>query len=84
MSRSFSKWDTANIYSNGESEKLMGKAIRTYGIPRRKVVIMTKCYRPTCDQQNHDPGSGVTMHGDLADQSKDYVNQWGMSDQIVR
>jgi aryl-alcohol dehydrogenase-like predicted oxidoreductase len=55
----------------------MGKALQTYSIPRRKVVIMTKCYRVGCDEQNHDAGSGVAMHGDLADQSKDYANQWG-------
>lgn len=55
----------------------MGKALREYNIPRRKVVIMTKCYRIVCDEETPDPGSGVAMHGDLADQSKDYVNQWG-------
>lgn len=38
---------------------------------------MTKCYRVVCDPENFDPGSGVTMHHDLADRSKDYVNQWG-------
>lgn len=55
----------------------MGKAMRTYNIPRRKLVLMTKCYRVVCDQEDYDAGSGVAMHGDLADQSKDYVNQWG-------
>lgn len=77
--RGVNTWDTANIYSNGESERLMGKALREYNIPRRKVVIMTKCYRIVCDEEAPDPGSGVAMHGDLADQSKDYVNQWGLS-----
>lgn len=56
----------------------MGKAIQRYNIPRQKLVIMSKCYRVVCDQENYDPGSGVAMHGDLADSSKDYVNQWGM------
>ena len=55
----------------------MGKAIREYNIPRRKVTIMTKCYRVICDSEDWQAGSGVTMHGDLADQSKDYANQWG-------
>ncbi|CAN9331036.1 unnamed protein product [Alternaria alternata] len=40
---------------------------------------MTKCYRVVCDQEDYDAGSGVAMHGDLADQSKDYANQWGLS-----
>lgn len=51
--------------------------MRTYNIPRRKLTIMTKCYRVICDSEDWQAGSGVTMHGDLADQSKDYVNQWG-------
>lgn len=55
----------------------MGKALRTFGIPRSKVVLMTKCYRVVCDSEQYDPGSGVTMHHELADTSKDYVNQWG-------
>lgn len=37
-------WDTANLYSNGRSEEIIGKAIKTYNIPREKVVLMTKCY----------------------------------------
>lgn len=37
-------WDTANIYSNGVSEKIIGKAIKKYNIPREKLVILTKCY----------------------------------------
>lgn len=65
------------MYSNGQSEVIMGKALRKYSIPRRKVVIMTKCYRVVCDSENYDPGSGVGMHEHLADQSKDYANQWG-------
>lgn len=71
------KWDTANVYSNGESERIIGKALQKHKIPRSKVVIMTKCYRVMCDPENYDPGSMVTMHHELADSSKDYVNQWG-------
>lgn len=66
------------MYSNGESEKVIAKALRKYNIPRSKVILMTKCYRVVCDSENFDPGSGVTMHHELADKSKDYVNQWGM------
>ncbi len=71
------KWDTANVYSNGQSEIVMGKALSTYNIPRSKVVLMTKCFRVVCDPETYDVGSGVTMHHDLADQSKEYVNHWG-------
>ena len=34
--------DTANVYSLGESEKLLGQAIRTLGLPRDELVIATK------------------------------------------
>lgn len=39
-------WDTANAYSNGLSEEIVGKALRKYNIPRNRVVIMTKLYFP--------------------------------------
>lgn len=71
------QWDTANVYSNGESERIMAEAMRLYQIPRRKLVLMTKCYRVVCDDEAFDPGAGVTMHQDLALQSKDYMNQSG-------
>lgn len=44
---------------------------------------MTKCYRVVCDAENYDPGSGVTMHHEMADKSKDYVNQWGESNSVT-
>ncbi|KAI1184608.1 aldo-keto reductase [Nemania serpens] len=72
-------WDTANVYSNGESERIIGKALQKYSIPRQKVVIMTKCYRVMCDPERYDNASTVTMHHEVADLSKDYVNQWGLS-----
>ncbi|KAF4471664.1 aldo-keto reductase [Fusarium albosuccineum] len=75
--RGINTWDTANVYSNGQSERIMAKAISKFGIPRSKVILMTKCYRVICDPEQYDPGAEVTMHNDLADQSKDYVNQWG-------
>ncbi|KIW02072.1 uncharacterized protein PV09_06567 [Verruconis gallopava] len=37
-------WDTANVYSNGRSEEIIGKAIKHYNIPRSSLVILTKCY----------------------------------------
>jgi len=35
-------FDTADIYSNGESERILGKALKEHNIPRESVVIMTK------------------------------------------
>ena len=35
-------FDTANVYSNGESERILGKAIKKYNLPRDEIVVMTK------------------------------------------
>lgn len=40
----FNTWDTADIYSNGKPEEIIGKAIKKYSIPRNKLVILSKCY----------------------------------------
>ena len=39
-------FDTANVYSNGESERILGKALKEHKIPRENVVIMTKVCLP--------------------------------------
>lgn len=36
--------DTANVYSLGESEELLGQALRTLGLPRDQLVVATKSY----------------------------------------
>jgi len=35
-------FDTANVYSFGESEKLLGQAIKNLGLPRNEIVVATK------------------------------------------
>ncbi|KAF8432833.1 versiconal hemiacetal acetate reductase [Terfezia claveryi] len=42
--RGINTWDTADIYSNGLSERIIGKAIKKYEIPRERLVILSKCY----------------------------------------
>jgi len=37
-------FDTADVYSNGESERVLGEAIRKFNIPRDQIVIATKCF----------------------------------------
>ncbi|KAB5594609.1 hypothetical protein CTheo_1931 [Ceratobasidium theobromae] len=37
-------FDTANAYSNGLSEVILGKAIKKYNLPRDEIVVMTKLY----------------------------------------
>jgi aryl-alcohol dehydrogenase-like predicted oxidoreductase len=34
----------ADIYSHGQSERIVGKALKKFNIPRSKVVILSKCY----------------------------------------
>ncbi|KAG8718848.1 hypothetical protein FRC09_012005 [Ceratobasidium sp. 395] len=45
-------FDTANVYSNGLSEIVLGKAIKQHSLPRDEIVVMTKVYftvAPTID-----------------------------------
>ncbi|KAL5363620.1 NADP-dependent oxidoreductase domain-containing protein [Aspergillus floccosus] len=65
-------WDTANTYSNGQSEMIIGKALETYSIPRSKVVIMTKLYYPVLDAEDARRPSPAVNTGEL-------VNQMGLS-----
>ncbi|QRW01467.1 aldo/keto reductase family protein [Ceratobasidium sp. AG-Ba] len=37
-------FDTANVYSNGLSEVILGKAIKKHNLPRDEIVVMTKVY----------------------------------------
>ena len=36
--------DTANAYAMGRSEEMIGKAVRSLGIPRDKIIIATKVF----------------------------------------
>jgi aryl-alcohol dehydrogenase-like predicted oxidoreductase len=39
-------FDTADVYSHGESEQILGRALRELGVQRDDVVIATKVYQP--------------------------------------
>jgi len=65
-------WETADTYSNGQSESIVGKALQVYNIPRSKIVIMTKLFYPVLeDTPNARP---QPVHNDGA-----LVNQMGLS-----
>ncbi|PAV20283.1 ferrochelatase [Pyrrhoderma noxium] len=66
--------DTANVYSNGESERIIGKFLKQYNIPRHRIQIFTKCYALAHD----DPGVFTGAYPDLRN-TRDYVNQSGLS-----
>ncbi|KAK6462694.1 NADP-dependent oxidoreductase domain-containing protein [Scheffersomyces coipomensis] len=42
-------FDTADVYSNGKSEILLGKFLKKYNIKRDRVVILTKLFNPVSD-----------------------------------
>jgi aryl-alcohol dehydrogenase-like predicted oxidoreductase len=67
------QWDTANVYSNGDSERIIGRAIKEYEIPRQKLVLMTKAWGVTGEEQF----AAYPIMNELR-KSKDYVNQFGM------
>ncbi|THH21264.1 hypothetical protein EW146_g249 [Bondarzewia mesenterica] len=68
--------DTANMYSNGESETIIRNFINQYNIPRENMVIVTKIRFPV----DHGQMSTITsrMRFELAS-TRDYVNQSGLS-----
>ncbi|KAF2816022.1 aldo-keto reductase-like protein [Mytilinidion resinicola] len=73
--RGVNTWDTANTYSNGESERIIAKAIETYKIPREKVLILSKCFSYVGEQ----PELRAVLYREQLPKLKDYVNQGGLS-----
>jgi aryl-alcohol dehydrogenase-like predicted oxidoreductase len=71
--RGINTWDTANMYSNGVSEQIMGKALKKHSIPRHKVIIMTKCSEFVAEE----PDVLSPAFGHVMGNTKDYVNQAG-------
>ncbi|KAG8927828.1 hypothetical protein FRC01_006883 [Tulasnella sp. 417] len=68
-------FDTANIYSNGLSEVVLGKAIKQHNLPRDEIVVMTKLWgtvgRSTSDNLPFVPQEELGRNR--------YVNQQGLS-----
>ncbi|KKA21707.1 Aldo-keto reductase [Rasamsonia emersonii CBS 393.64] len=71
--RGINTWDTADVYSHGKSEEIIGKALKKYNIPRNRVVILTKCYFGVDDEGNQPP-IAATGTNDGA-----WVNRVGLS-----
>ncbi|KAK9357491.1 NADP-dependent oxidoreductase domain-containing protein [Lipomyces starkeyi] len=67
-------FDTANAYSNGRSEEILGKAIKKYNWSRESIVIATKLWAPV--------GRDLEQPMAMTDDEKDnggYLNQYGLS-----
>ncbi|EGO03509.1 hypothetical protein SERLA73DRAFT_175017 [Serpula lacrymans var. lacrymans S7.3] len=67
-------FDTANVYSNGESERVVAKFIKEYKIPRHQIVIASKCFGLVA----LDPNIQTAAVPGLGDKIE-YVNQSGLS-----
>ncbi|OCH91665.1 Aldo/keto reductase [Obba rivulosa] len=67
-------FDTADAYSNGLSEIILGKAIKKYNLPREEIVVMTKVFIPVMSTYDgHYLTTGKTP------EELGLVNQHGLS-----
>ncbi|CAM0141033.1 hypothetical protein VKS41_007751 [Umbelopsis sp. WA50703] len=70
-------FDTANVYSNGVSEKILGKAIKKYNFPRQKIVVATKVFGVTTE--DNIPYRAITKTQEEIEADDGYVNYNGLS-----
>lgn len=73
-------FDTADAYSNGQSERLLGEAIKKYDIPREKVVIMTKLWGCL---STDDVGEQLFAASPATLDSRGYSNQYGLNRKVL-
>lgn len=66
-------FDTADGYSNGESERVLGKAIQKFNMARSRIVIATKVFFTVPDDIS------VNVLGKQTDKDPQYVNSSGLS-----
>lgn len=66
-------WDTADVYSHGQSEQIIGKAIKKYNIPRERLVILSKCFFGVTPDTPSNAISASTVN------DGDQLNQIGLS-----
>ncbi|MEX2209079.1 MAG: aldo/keto reductase family protein [Myxococcota bacterium] len=69
-------FDTADAYSNGEAERVLGRALA--GLPRTRLVLATKCFFPMSDDPN-DRGLSrkhlfESVHASLRRLGTDYLD----------
>ncbi|GAB5586887.1 CSG1/SUR1-like protein [Umbelopsis nana] len=68
-------FDTANTYSNGVSETILGKAIKKYDLPRGKIVVATKVFLCTVEEDM----TFMPMGSKEEIEARGYVNYSGLS-----
>ncbi|WOO85552.1 Versiconal hemiacetal acetate reductase [Vanrija pseudolonga] len=64
-SRGINTFDTANVYSDGQSEVVLGKALRALNVAREAYVVLTKVYFPLGRSKTSDLNTPahVNQHG---------------------
>ena len=72
--RGLNTWDTANVYSGGWNETMIGRTIKEFAIPRQKLVLMTKIGMCVSEDPTVNPHAFPWMRDTI-----DYVNQGGLS-----
>lgn len=71
-------WDGADMYSAGDSEILMGQAIKKFNIPREDLVIFTKTFFPVANKGPRAIASAMTDPN-----NQGYLNQHGLSRYVL-
>ncbi|EPE32941.1 NAD(P)-linked oxidoreductase [Glarea lozoyensis ATCC 20868] len=66
-------WDTADVYSHGESERIIAKALKQYSIPRNRIVLLSKCYFGVADDGSQPAISAISSN------DGEMVNRVGLS-----
>jgi 1-deoxyxylulose-5-phosphate synthase len=71
-------FDTADMYSVGGSEEVLGRALKEFGQPRDRLVVATKVYNPMGDDPNQRGLSHKHIHHAIDDSLRrlgmDYVD----------
>ncbi|KAL4268719.1 NADP-dependent oxidoreductase domain superfamily protein [Pleurotus pulmonarius] len=67
-------FDTANVYSNGLSEIILGKAIKQHKLPRDEIVVMTKLHGAVAREYGYRFQVAGTNPDEVG-----YINQHGLS-----
>ncbi|KAI9255973.1 NADP-dependent oxidoreductase domain-containing protein [Sporodiniella umbellata] len=66
-------FDTADVYSNGDSERVLGKAIKKFNMSRSRIVVATKVFFIADDEH-----PTLELYPDINENSQ-YVNKMGLS-----
>jgi len=71
-------FDTADVYSAGESERVLGVAIKKFGFPRSKIVVATKVHGTF---QEGKPELFAVLYGKSPKEVEEHglINQGGLS-----